>query len=217
MPGRCACTLLLLLLLLLPLLLQESKGEVLRLPLMCKKGTMAGELEVTGSVSAGTQQSQVRASSLRDQAWPRRAQIESLGVRGSVGFQLGGQGVFQTCAWYLLALRISGHCCALQGTSAGSAAVPQQTRQQDASGPPAPYPPYQADGQAPTSQPGSWGGAPPGAAAGAALGAAAVAAGAQPQQQQYPPAQVGYGQQAPPAQAGYPPQQVRCALCLAAR
>lgn len=205
MPGRCACTLLPL------LLLQESKGEVLRLPLMCKKGTMAGELEVTGSVSAATQQAQVRASSLQDPAWPRPAQTESLGARGSVGLQL-----WQSCALYLLALQIHRHCCALQGTGAGAAAAPEQTRQQDAPGPPAPYPPSQAAGQAPTSQPGSWGGAPSAAAAGAAMGAAAVAAGAQ-QQQQYPPAQAGYGQQAPPAQAGYPPQQVCCALCLAVR
>jgi hypothetical protein len=39
--------------------LQESNGEVLRLPLMSKKMTMSGELEVTGSVAAGPQASQV--------------------------------------------------------------------------------------------------------------------------------------------------------------
>lgn len=32
---------------------QESNGEVLRLPVMSKKMTMAGELEVTGSVAGG--------------------------------------------------------------------------------------------------------------------------------------------------------------------
>jgi hypothetical protein len=34
---------------------QESDGEVLRLPVMSKKMTMAGELEVTGSVAGGVQ------------------------------------------------------------------------------------------------------------------------------------------------------------------
>lgn len=42
-PGCCFCT--------LPLVLQESNGEVLRVPVLNKKMTMAGELEVTGSVS----------------------------------------------------------------------------------------------------------------------------------------------------------------------
>jgi hypothetical protein len=35
--------------------MQESNGEVLRLPVMSKKMTMAGELEVTGSVAGGVQ------------------------------------------------------------------------------------------------------------------------------------------------------------------
>lgn len=42
-------------------MMQESNGDVMRLPVMSKKMTMAGELEVTGSISgAGPQASQVR-------------------------------------------------------------------------------------------------------------------------------------------------------------
>jgi hypothetical protein len=152
---------------------------------------MAGELEVTGSVSAQVGSRQAGTTGKRS------------GVRDSEErLRLGRQAEYQ---WESLALLTPGPCCALQA----SAAPPQQTGQ------PAAYPPYPADGQAPATsqQPGSWGSAAPAAAAGVAAGAAlgaAAAAGAQQQQQQqqqYPPAQPGYGQQAPPAQAGYPQQQ----------
>jgi len=75
-PGCCFCT--------LPLVLQESNGEVLRVPVLNKKMTMAGELEVTGSVSGA--------------AHAQAAQVGGW-VGGWVGWLVGWVGGWVVC-WF---------------------------------------------------------------------------------------------------------------------